>query len=278
MGNDITAGQTFADGSTYPASTFNSAIADATIKAGFLAAKSPRSAVTLTDLTLISDAAGLALQSLPLSVLRSSFNASTSDATGVYTTGAVTSGTTSLVVASATGITAGMVVGGYGIPVGATVVSIAATTVTLSAAATQTLAAGSPVCFFPAVTTMNTPGISAGIVSQVAQTTASSAVSASNVKYAKAWVNFNGSTGAIRASYNVSSITKNNTGDYTISFLTAMSDSSYTIAGVSGSVGNSLFSIYPNTTPTTASFRISIVASDATARDASIICVQVFGN
>jgi hypothetical protein len=58
MGNDITPGQTFADGNTYPASTFNSAIADATIKPGFLAAKSARSTLALTDLTLVSDSAG----------------------------------------------------------------------------------------------------------------------------------------------------------------------------------------------------------------------------
>ena len=45
---------------------------------------------------------------------------------------------------------------------------------------------------------------------------------------AKAWVNFNGtSTVAIRASYNVSSITDNGTGDYTVNFTTAMADANY---------------------------------------------------
>jgi len=49
----------------------------------------------------------------------------------------------------------------------------------------------------------------------------------------RAWVNFNGSgTVAIRASGNVSSITDNGTGDYTVNFTTAMSDANY--AGVSG--------------------------------------------
>lgn len=42
---------------------------------------------------------------------------------------------------------------------------------------------------------------------------------------ARAWVNFNGTgTVAIRASGNVSSITDNGTGDYTVNFATAMSD------------------------------------------------------
>ena len=49
---------------------------------------------------------------------------------------------------------------------------------------------------------------------------------------AKAWVNFNGTgTVAIRASYNVSSITDNGTGDYTVNFTTALADANYAING-----------------------------------------------
>ncbi|CAB4141645.1 hypothetical protein UFOVP420_24 [uncultured Caudovirales phage] len=48
----------------------------------------------------------------------------------------------------------------------------------------------------------------------------------------RAWVNFNGtSTVAIRASGNVTSITDNGTGDYTVNFTTAMPDANYTMAG-----------------------------------------------
>ncbi len=49
---------------------------------------------------------------------------------------------------------------------------------------------------------------------------------------AKAWVCFNGSAGAvsIRKAFNVSSITENATGDYTINFTTAMSDANYAVA------------------------------------------------
>jgi hypothetical protein len=51
----------------------------------------------------------------------------------------------------------------------------------------------------------------------------------------RAWVNFNGtSTVAIRASGNVSSITDNGTGDYTVNFTTAMPDANYSIVGASG--------------------------------------------
>jgi len=49
---------------------------------------------------------------------------------------------------------------------------------------------------------------------------------------ARAWVNFNGTgTVAIRASGNVSSITDNGVGDYTVNFTTAMPDANYSIVG-----------------------------------------------
>jgi len=50
----------------------------------------------------------------------------------------------------------------------------------------------------------------------------------SAVPVAKAWVNFNGAGAvAIRASYNVSSITDNGEGDYTVTFTTALADANY---------------------------------------------------
>lgn len=46
----------------------------------------------------------------------------------------------------------------------------------------------------------------------------------------RAWVNFNGTgTVAIRASGNVTSITDNGTGDYTVNFTTSMSDVNYCV-------------------------------------------------
>ena len=55
---------------------------------------------------------------------------------------------------------------------------------------------------------------------------------------ARAWVNFNGTgTVAIRASGNVTSITDNGTGDYTVNFTTAMADANYAVA-ITASAGN----------------------------------------
>jgi hypothetical protein len=49
---------------------------------------------------------------------------------------------------------------------------------------------------------------------------------------AKAWVNFNGLSGAspvTRASFNVSSVTRNGTGNYTVAFTTSMPDTNYCV-------------------------------------------------
>lgn len=70
----------------------------------------------------------------------------------------------------------------------------------------------------------------------------------------RAWVNFNGTgTVAIRASGNVTSITDNGIGDYTVNFTTAMPDANY--SGVATSRFSTLYKIYGNATllPTSAS-------------------------
>jgi hypothetical protein len=73
-----------------------------------------------------------------------------------------------------------------------------------------------------------------------------STASGSAPSYAcRAWVNFNGTgTVAIRASGNVSSITDNSAGDYTVNFSTAMQDANYacfgTIGNTSSASGNTI--------------------------------------
>ena len=62
---------------------------------------------------------------------------------------------------------------------------------------------------------------------------------------AKAWVNFNGTgTVAIRDSFNVSSITDNGTGEYTVNFTTAMPNANYsTTLGASESTSAMVSSV-----------------------------------
>lgn len=133
-------------------------------------------------------------------------------------------------------------------------------------------------------------GISAGGLPDDCITTAD--IAANAVTYAKigtteqgqlckAWVNFNG-TGvvAIRASYNVSSITDNGVGDYTVNFTTAMTDANYSAVcsnsptAVGGSV---LFSFIRLDTAQTASLiRIGATNNATTPADSPVCCVSIF--
>ena len=62
--------------------------------------------------------------------------------------------------------------------------------------------------------------------------TALNATGAAPIYASRAWVNFNGTgTVAIRASGNVSSITDNGVGDYTVNLTTAMPDVNYSFLG-----------------------------------------------
>jgi hypothetical protein len=72
---------------------------------------------------------------------------------------------------------------------------------------------------------------------------------------ARAWVNFNGiGTVTIKASGNVSSITDNGTGDYTVNFATAMSDVNYAASAFTcaytTNFGGALAAYYPTGTST----------------------------
>ena len=61
----------------------------------------------------------------------------------------------------------------------------------------------------------------------------------------RAWVNFNGTgTVAIREDGNVSSITDNGTGDYTVNFTTAMPDANYSTVANCGSASSSAGAVY----------------------------------
>jgi hypothetical protein len=91
----------------------------------------------------------------------------------------------------------------------------------------------------------------------------------------RAWVNFNGTgTVAIRASGNVSSITDNGTGDYTVNFTTAMPDTNY-----SPVFSGELMTVYGlgSVNPTTTAYRMdSRVPSTNALIDRSQIYVAVF--
>ena len=96
---------------------------------------------------------------------------------------------------------------------------------------------------------------------------------------AKAWVNFNGTgTVAIRASYNVSSITDNGTGDYTVNFTTALADANYSITGSAMIALNYAgFLLGPYTAaPTTSAVRFLITPTSFAATDSTYVSVAIF--
>lgn len=97
----------------------------------------------------------------------------------------------------------------------------------------------------------------------------------------RAWVNFNGTgTVAIRASGNVSSISDNGTGDYTVNFTTAMPNANYTVTATAGST-TLLTGIYiacgdeSSAAPTASAFKIRTINQSVYA-DLSNVYVAFF--
>lgn len=96
--------------------------------------------------------------------------------------------------------------------------------------------------------------------------------------FARAWVNFNGTgTVAIRAAGNVSSITDNGTGDYTVNFTTALPDANYAVTGASGSLpATSILRPQHSVAPTSSALRIITVDTSSTATDYEYVNVAIF--
>lgn len=97
---------------------------------------------------------------------------------------------------------------------------------------------------------------------------------------AKAWVNFNGTgTVAIRASGNVSSITDNGVGDYTVNFATVMVDANYAAsctAQRSADFGAMFASPASSSAPTTSGLRVVAKTDSAGLEDAPYFHVAIF--
>jgi hypothetical protein len=97
----------------------------------------------------------------------------------------------------------------------------------------------------------------------------------------RAWVNFNGTgTVAIRASGNVTSITDNGTGNYTINFTNAMPDTNYSVAtgGPNGSNGTNItnFNLGATATGSCQVLQSSTGGGGGGSSDSSLACVTIF--
>ena len=94
----------------------------------------------------------------------------------------------------------------------------------------------------------------------------------------RAWVNFDGTgTVAIRESGNVSSITDNGTGDYTINFSTAMEDLNYafTLSTTATGTGGPVLVLDRLTTPSTTQLRLQM-GDTSNVKDVAFNCVAIF--
>jgi hypothetical protein len=87
---------------------------------------------------------------------------------------------------------------------------------------------------------------------------------------AKAWVKFVGSSGSISASFNVSSVTRNSTGHYTINFTSSLADGNYAVGGIvfGQSSGNGTRCLVSEGTPSSSSFQVFNMLFNGSQSDA----------
>ena len=134
---------------------------------------------------------------------------------------------------------------------------------------------------------LTTPTLTSPTISGNANMTGGTKYQVSGVTTnALAWVNFAGGTGTVTSGYNVSSVTRNSTGNYTINFTNALSDANYVITGmlsdsfVLGSSGIGVI-VSRSTTKTTSAAGVSAGYSASgimTAVDYSALLVTIHGN
>lgn len=100
---------------------------------------------------------------------------------------------------------------------------------------------------------------------------------------ARSWVNFNGTgTVAIISGFNVSSITDNGVGDYTVNFTTAMADANYLTVGAArrgtSITRGCMFELEPGTLPAAGSVRVRTLTVDTSpgVLDAAGVNVAIF--
>ena len=126
------------------------------------------------------------------------------------------------------------------------------------------------------------------LINETADGVAIGTAGINQARIAKAWANFNGTgTVAIRGSYNVSSITDNGTGIYTVNFSSNMSDTNYAVSGSIGTDGTASAAWFTNgnnqnshtVNNTTSSCRVSCSYQTLSGHfDPLVLSVNIFGN
>jgi hypothetical protein len=154
---------------------------------------------------------------------------------------------------------------------------------------TLTLGESGDTITIPSGATLSNLGTATGFYSNSDALTLFNASGSAPVYACRAWVNFNGSgTVAIRESGNVTSITDNGTGIYTVNFTTAMEDADYVVlpsapmfTATNGSAWARVSGVSPDGTPdtqTTTAVKVeySNGANPNTKLDANTMYVSIF--
>jgi hypothetical protein len=93
------------------------------------------------------------------------------------------------------------------------------------------------------------------------------------------WLYDNGTTVTIQNSFNVTSVTRNATCDWTINFTNAMPSANYSVVGSAGLNTTSMRNIalpWNTTAPTTTAARVQVVTSDGVLGSNAQACISVF--
>lgn len=139
-----------------------------------------------------------------------------------------------------------------------------------------TISGDSPNIASATITTLTSTTVTATTLSDgTNSTSATNCISGS----AKAWVSWNGTSGSIFASYNVSSVTRTGTGTYSINFTSAFADTSYCAVmggNMRNSGGENIVNQDFNSTKTTSLLPIRTMLSGGSVADASPIYVACY--
>jgi hypothetical protein len=145
----------------------------------------------------------------------------------------------------------------------------------------------SPSITFSDSTTQASAGLTAAnpVISSGSLTFADATTQSSGKQVCKAWVNFTSSSGSINQSFNVSSITRNGSGDYTLAFTNNLANANYVVSGSvlpTTSQTNTSYArcivLYYNVTPSTSSFRFQTITNSVGPEDYAQVGVAIFSS
>jgi hypothetical protein len=264
---------------------------------------------TITSNRTVATSATITTGTIPTLVSNNATIGTTTGTAGVFTSGTITTGLIPTLTAGTTTGTAGIFTAGTIATLNSTTGTIGKLSTTLAgdftiSQGTATLAtSGATAGTYGSVTaipflTVNAKGIITAATTGTFSSTpadgsitfaklSTSSTEADNVasRTAKAWVNFNGefasspftiANGGIRASFNVSSVTDNGPGNYTVNFASALSDANYAVVGMMAFANPNVLNIDSVANNTAGSSKLTARQTDGASIDPPFVGVAFF--